>query len=736
MAGLGLSATIARRVILWSQRTRYRGCSTQWQNQEPAAPTASEHFPQADVEASDYASLFRRFPNHLLKDVLKDKTVLDFGSGYGGRTVEYKLCGAARVCGIEPFDNVVALSQRYAEHRRIRDVEFRVCGHREIPYPDASFDVVISYDVLEHVEDPRQSIAETWRVLRPGGLSLNVFPVYFGADSHHLDYLSNVSGLHWMFSARTLVHAVNSILMDQGLHNSLQPEPRRSFDGVRNVLPNLNGLSGWHLPNLFRHFEVISLERHALHWCEPDRGRIAKAIARSSLPAIVKDAATSSMACVLRKPGAGEAAAAALGHRTSTSQLSLLDWTLRRPARLEENRIILRGAASSGQAYVAKSPVYRLPRGGYVVVAGMVRRGGLTLGLLDEADRFANQLAVEPGTFRRFISAPVDGAYRIVIANNRSGRHASVDGRVDEVGLLDLDSAACRMRSEITRITPLAPDAWDAVYLPARLQADVLRIKGAPVGPTALAATSARFRFSQGMLVGASGSVHRGGIQLGLLDTRDQWAAMVLIGEGTFRNGIEAPSEGNYRIAIASDLSEGQSTADIEIREIGLVDRDAADYLVLPPAVAAIEPFEAEDWAAIHPPGRFDGVAMHLTGKPSPVLEYAAESVLYRLPQGAIIGAAGTARSGRIMLGLLDNNARWAATTVSRDGEFRTGVEVPVDGEYRVILATMLASHACADVEIREIGLVGLLPSNHRVASAAKVVFGARRPSRWLLGRW
>ena len=136
MSGPWLSAaTIARRLILWSQRTRYRGSRSV--EQASVAPAASVPFPQADSEASDYESFFRLFPNHLLKDALRGKTVLDFGSGYGGRTVEYKLCGAARVCGIEPFEHVVALSQQYAEHRGVRDVEFKVCGHREIPYPDA-----------------------------------------------------------------------------------------------------------------------------------------------------------------------------------------------------------------------------------------------------------------------------------------------------------------------------------------------------------------------------------------------------------------------------------------------------------------------------------------------------------------------------------------------------------------------------------------------------------------------
>ncbi len=253
-------------------------------------------------DATRAGEFFEFFRGHSIG--LRAKEILDFGSGYGGRTVEYaQRYGARFAWGVEPFEVMVRRSREYAEFRGALNVEFRLCGEFEIPLPDASVDLVLSYDVLEHVRDPRRSMAEISRVLRPGGHALLVFPVYWGVFSHHLDYVSLLPGLHWLFSADTLVRAVNSILTPDGkkFGTGLQPEPRLAFDGSRRVLPSLNGLHGGHLSELFRGFEIIRLHRHGWLRRRKPRSAIMALLSNRCVPMRLRDAITSSISCILQK---------------------------------------------------------------------------------------------------------------------------------------------------------------------------------------------------------------------------------------------------------------------------------------------------------------------------------------------------------------------------------------------------------------------------------------------------
>lgn len=88
--------------------------------------------------------------------------LLDAGGGTG--RISQNLYGLASSL-------VVAdLSIDMLRQAKIKDGLQAVCSHSEkLPFPDETFDRVIMVDALHHVCDHRETTAELWRLVKPGG---------------------------------------------------------------------------------------------------------------------------------------------------------------------------------------------------------------------------------------------------------------------------------------------------------------------------------------------------------------------------------------------------------------------------------------------------------------------------------------------------------------------------------------------------------------------------------------
>ena len=159
----------------------------------PALATPPRRFDDIEIAGSDTSA-----PLTLKKRVdlvdrwagLAGKRVLDAGCG-AGRYVEAMAARGAEVHGVEYLtEKVREWQSRHPGDERVRQGDLE-----KIDFPDATFDVVLLNEVLEHVPNDRAALRELARVLKPGGWLMLFSPNRYHPFETHGVY-SRATGAH------------------------------------------------------------------------------------------------------------------------------------------------------------------------------------------------------------------------------------------------------------------------------------------------------------------------------------------------------------------------------------------------------------------------------------------------------------------------------------------------------------------------------------------------------------
>ncbi|GGP82603.1 class I SAM-dependent methyltransferase [Streptosporangium pseudovulgare] len=126
---------------------------------------------------------------------------LDIGAAGGGNT---------RVLVGHGWDALAAdYSETAVELARARGLQAVHADARDLPLPDMRFDLVLAFDVLEHIREDREAVREIVRVLRPGGTALITVPCDMALWSAH-----DVASSHVRRYTR---EGLNTLLTGEGL---------------------------------------------------------------------------------------------------------------------------------------------------------------------------------------------------------------------------------------------------------------------------------------------------------------------------------------------------------------------------------------------------------------------------------------------------------------------------------------------------------------------------------------
>ncbi|HDT15038.1 MAG TPA: class I SAM-dependent methyltransferase [Firmicutes bacterium] len=98
----------------------------------------------------------------------KGEKVLDAGCGGGILINQLRAAYGIKGYGVD----ISSLAIKRAKDSGYKDIKYHNAGIETLPFKAGTFDAIVSFDVLEHIENKEKALKELLRVLKPGGRML------------------------------------------------------------------------------------------------------------------------------------------------------------------------------------------------------------------------------------------------------------------------------------------------------------------------------------------------------------------------------------------------------------------------------------------------------------------------------------------------------------------------------------------------------------------------------------
>ncbi|MBC6448650.1 class I SAM-dependent methyltransferase [Actinokineospora xionganensis] len=127
-----------------------------------------------DDLATEYARHRRTYPGlieHIVRraGVTAEHTVLEVGCGTANHVAAVRRETGAKCFGVEPSEQMLAVARTQPE-----DLDLRQGYAQELDFPAATFDLIMSVDMIHYVREPLEYFRRAFGALKPGGYFVTV----------------------------------------------------------------------------------------------------------------------------------------------------------------------------------------------------------------------------------------------------------------------------------------------------------------------------------------------------------------------------------------------------------------------------------------------------------------------------------------------------------------------------------------------------------------------------------
>ena len=125
-------------------------------------------------DAMDHTTVNTAFVERVVELGATEGHFLDLGTGPAQIPIFLaQRCPKIRITGIDLSINMLTLGEQHVVEVGLADqIALEHVDAKALPYPDQSFDGVISNSIIHHLPNPMAAFREISRVIRPGGLIL------------------------------------------------------------------------------------------------------------------------------------------------------------------------------------------------------------------------------------------------------------------------------------------------------------------------------------------------------------------------------------------------------------------------------------------------------------------------------------------------------------------------------------------------------------------------------------